>query len=187
MGPGIRRDDVSISPRGRKTVRARHPPRIAVARIVGAVEQFARTQRRIKPGEGGDVRRRGALREMDRPQILRMLEAGGGEQFRQRMQRRVVIIIDPVDLVRHYQRAIADRVLGRDAGRAAIAMARAMSKAVAILPEAPTRMRLRIFMPTSALCTKLTPSRIGMPRWSMNSSGAAPVPPSLPSTTMKSG
>ena len=41
--------------------------------------------------------------------------------------------------------------------------------------------------PISALRTKTSPSRIGMPRWSANSSGAAPVPPSLPSTTMKSG
>ena len=70
---------------------------------------------------------------------------------------------------------------------APIAMARAMSKAVAILPAAPILMRSRALMPISALWTKLTPSRIGMPRWSMNSSGAAPVPPSLPSTTMKSG
>ena len=70
---------------------------------------------------------------------------------------------------------------------APIAIARAMSKAVAILPAAPIRMRSRALMPISALWTKLTPSRIGMPRWSMNSSGAAPVPPSLPSTTMKSG
>src|SRR5476651_2009843 len=62
------------------------------------------------------------------------------------------------------------------------ASARAMSKAVAILPAAPMRTRSRTPMPTSALCTKLNPSRIGMPRWSMNSSGAAPVPPSLPST-----
>ncbi len=70
---------------------------------------------------------------------------------------------------------------------APIAIARAMSKAVAIFPEAPILMRSRALMPISALWTKLTPSRIGMPRWSMNSSGAAPVPPSLPSTTMKSG
>ena len=55
------------------------------------------------------------------------------------------------------------------------------------LAAAPIRMRSRTPMPTSALWTKIRPSRIGMPRWSMNSSGAAPVPPSLPSTTMKSG
>ena len=54
---------------------------------------------------------------------------------------------------------------------APIAIARAMSNAVAILPAAPIRMRSRALMPISALWTKLTPSRIGMPRWSMNSSG----------------
>ncbi len=37
------------------------------------------------------------------------------------------------------------------------------------------------------LCTNSRPSRIGTPMWSVNSTGAAPVPPSLPSTTMKSG
>ena len=67
------------------------------------------------------------------------------------------------------------------------AMTRAMSKALMILPAAPILMRSRALMPISALCTKFNPSRIGMPRWSVNSSGAAPVPPSLPSTTMKSG
>ena len=41
--------------------------------------------------------------------------------------------------------------------------------------------------PTSALCTVIRPSVSGMPTWSSNSSGAAPVPPSEPSTTMKSG
>ncbi len=47
---------------------------------------------------------------------------------------------------------------------APIAIARAMSKAVAILPDAPILMRSRALMPTKALWTKLTPSRIGMPR-----------------------
>jgi hypothetical protein len=37
------------------------------------------------------------------------------------------------------------------------------------------------------LRTKVRPSASGVPRWSANSTGAAPVPPSLPSTTMKSG
>ena len=67
------------------------------------------------------------------------------------------------------------------------AMTQAMSNALMILPAAPILMRSRALMPISALCTKFNPSRIGMPRWSVNSSGAAPVPPSLPSTTMKSG
>src|ERR1700726_880180 len=123
-----------------------------------------------------------------------------------------MIIVNPLDLVRHHQRASAGRILGGHPGRTAvgmtrqrldaaqreheagaelhqsapIAIARAMSKAVAIFPAAPMRMRSRALMPINALWTKLTPSRIGMPIWSMNSSGAAPVPPSLPSTTIKS-
>ena len=63
-----------------------------------------------------------------------------------------------------------------------------MSKAVTILPAAP--MRMRVAQPDAdqgVVHEDSSPSRIGMPRWSMNSSGAAPVPPSSPSTTMKSG
>jgi len=44
------------------------------------------------------------------------------------------------------------------------AIARAMSKAVVILPATPMRMRSRAPIPVSALCTKTSPSRIGMPR-----------------------
>src|SRR4029077_16512863 len=39
------------------------------------------------------------------------------------------------------------------------AMARAMSKALTILPAAPSLMRSRTLMPISALCKKLSPSR----------------------------
>ena len=66
-------------------------------------------------------------------------------------------------------------------------MVRAMSKAEIIMPDAPILIRSRRPAPTRAKCTKVSPSRSGMPIWSMNSDGAAPVPPSLPSTTMKSG
>src|ERR1700719_1953911 len=79
-------------------VGARHRPSLAEAQIAGAVDQLARTQRRIKLREGADLGGGGALREMDRAQLLRMIEAGGAEQFGQRMQRGVVIIIDPIDL-----------------------------------------------------------------------------------------
>jgi hypothetical protein len=49
------------------------------------------------------------------------------------------------------------------------------------------RILSRRFRPTSVLCTSSRPSCSGAPTWSVNSSGAAPVPPSPPSTTMKSG
>ncbi len=70
---------------------------------------------------------------------------------------------------------------------APMAMVRAMSNAVTILPLAATRTRSRRFTPTSELCTSMSASRSGAPTWSVNSSGAAPVPPSPPSTTTKSG
>ncbi len=62
-----------------------------------------------------------------------------------------------------------------------------MSMPVATLPLAPTLTRSRRPTPTSALCTVISPSVNGVPMWSSYSSGAAPVPPSPPSTTMKSG
>jgi len=64
---------------------------------------------------------------------------------------------------------------------------RAMSNALTTLPAQPMRIRSRSSSPTSVLCTSSSPSCSGAPTWSVNSSGAAPVPPSAPSTTMKSG
>ncbi|KAH2811221.1 hypothetical protein KXV85_005323, partial [Aspergillus fumigatus] len=60
---------------------------------------------------------------MDRAQVARMFEAGGGQQLGQRVQRGVVIIIDALGLVRHGQRAVAQRVLRGNAGRAAVGVA----------------------------------------------------------------
>jgi hypothetical protein len=62
-----------------------------------------------------------------------------------------------------------------------------MSKLLMILPLAPSRISERRFTPRKVLCTKCKPSSMGIPMWSENSKGAAPVPPSEPSTTMKSG
>lgn len=62
-----------------------------------------------------------------------------------------------------------------------------MGAPVAILPLAPILIRSRRPVPTRALCTVSSSSVSGVPTWSANSSGAAPVPPSAPSTTMKSG
>ena len=74
------RNDANASPRRLERVGAGHGPGVAEARIVGAVEQFARAQCRIKPGKGRDVRGRGALREVDRPQILRVFAVSDGAQ-----------------------------------------------------------------------------------------------------------
>lgn len=62
-----------------------------------------------------------------------------------------------------------------------------MSTPLVTLPLAPTLTRSRRPTPTSALCTVISPSVSGIPTWSSYSSGAAPVPPSAPSTMMKSG
>ena len=62
-----------------------------------------------------------------------------------------------------------------------------MSEPAATLPAAPIRTRSRSPVPTSALCTISRPSVSGVPTWSSYSSGAAPVPPSEPSTMTKSG
>ena len=62
-----------------------------------------------------------------------------------------------------------------------------MSTPVATFPLAPILTRSRRPVPTSALCTVISPSVSGVPMWSSYSRGAAPVPPSAPSTTMKSG
>ena len=70
---------------------------------------------------------------------------------------------------------------------APVARTLAISKALTILPLAPTLILSRRLRPTRVLWTNSRPSRSGTPIWSVNSSGAAPVPPSLPSTTMKSG
>ena len=62
-----------------------------------------------------------------------------------------------------------------------------MSEPVATLPLTPIRIRSRRPQPTSALWSIISPSVSGVPTWSSYSAGAAPVPPSDPSTTMKSG
>ena len=64
---------------------------------------------------------------------------------------------------------------------------RAISKPVTTRPLAPRRMDCRSPAPTRQLWASTKPSRSGVPTWSTNSSGAAPVPPSDPSITMKSG
>src|SRR5262249_10347351 len=62
----------------------------------------------------------------------------------------------------------------------------AIAEAVTILPLAPILNRSRTPAPTNVFSTVSSPSLSGAPRESENSSGAAPVPPSAPSTTTKS-
>ena len=61
------------------------------------------------------------------------------------------------------------------------------SKPVATFPEAMIFTCLRIEKPFKASSTKANASRKGIPTELENSNGAAPVPPSPPSTVIKSG
>ena len=56
-----------------------------------------------------------------------------------------------------------------------------------IFPEAMIFISSLSPKPTSISCTKTSPSRSGVPMEFENSTGAAPVPPSPPSTVIKSG
>ena len=62
-----------------------------------------------------------------------------------------------------------------------------MPKPDITLPLLMIRISLRRSNPVRALFTKIKPSLKGLPILLVNSSGAAPVPPSPPSTVMKSG
>jgi hypothetical protein len=62
-----------------------------------------------------------------------------------------------------------------------------MSEPVATLPLAPIRTRSRRPRTTNALLSIISPSVSGVTTWSSYSTGAPPVPPSDPSTMMKSG
>ena len=46
---------------------------------------------------------------MDRPQLLRVVEARGGEKLGQRVQGGMMVAVDPLDLERHDKRAREER------------------------------------------------------------------------------
>ena len=114
---------------------------------------------------------------MMRPELAGMTEAGSGQHFGKRHQRMTMEGRHPFRLVLDHQRALAKRILRRNAGRAAIGVAgqrldategeheaaaridpvgaeakhEAMSKAEMTLPAAPMRIRVRRPAPTSVL------------------------------------
>src|SRR6185437_12878758 len=106
----------------REAVRLGERPDVAIARIVGAGQELARREIAIDLVVAFDARRRQALGEMARPQLLRMLEAGGGDDLAQRQHGRAVEVMNPLRLVGNDEGALAGPVLGRDAGRAAVGM-----------------------------------------------------------------
>src|SRR5258707_2816238 len=63
---------------------------------------------------------RDAAGDVDRLEFPGMIEAGGRGHFRQLVQGRAVEVGDPLDLVRHDQRALAGPGLGRDGRPAAV-------------------------------------------------------------------
>jgi len=63
------------------------------------------------------------LEAKPRLQLRRVREAGGGDQLGQGLHGVLVEVRDPVDLVRHHQRALAQFVLGGHAARAAVGVA----------------------------------------------------------------
>src|SRR6516165_2527983 len=81
-------DRVGLS-RRRKRIRTRHGPGVAEAAIFGPLQELTGPKRRIKLRERADLGGRGSLGEVDRPQILRMFEAGCRAQLRTRMHGRV--------------------------------------------------------------------------------------------------
>ena len=70
-----------------------------------------------------DLGRRHASYQVLGRQLRRVIEPGGGEHFCQSVQRVAVEVEHALGLVRHHQRALAQRVLGGDASRAFVGVA----------------------------------------------------------------
>src|SRR5437868_286495 len=62
------------------------------------------------------------MREMDRPDFLRVIEARSRDQFRQRVQRRAMIVVNTSRLVGHDERSVTGWVLRRHTGRAPVSV-----------------------------------------------------------------
>src|SRR5260370_41330677 len=60
---------------------------------------------------------------MQRRELVRMIQAGGGDQFRKRMECCSVEVLHPHPFVSDHEGALAARVLGCDADRASAGMA----------------------------------------------------------------
>lgn len=108
-----------------KTVRPRHlpHPRIELAiHLTG--EQLPRFQKHVQLREQFDLGCRHAPHQMLGRQLRWMIEPGGSEHLRQRFERAAMEVVDALGLVRHHQSALAQGVLGGDAGRAFVGVAR---------------------------------------------------------------
>ena len=71
-----------------------------------------------------DLGRRHAPHQVLGRQLRRVIEASSGEHFCQRLERAAMKVEHTLGLVRHHQRALAQRVLSRNAGRAFVGVTR---------------------------------------------------------------
>lgn len=86
-----------------------------------------------------DLGRRHAAHQVLGRQLRRMLKACGGEHFCQRLERVAVEVVDALGLVRDDEGALAQSVLGGDAGRAFVGVAALrLDAAVSYGPQIPT-------------------------------------------------
>ena len=70
-----------------------------------------------------DLGRRHASHQMLGRQLRRMLKPGSSEHFCQRFECAAMEVVDALGFVRHHQGALAQGVLGGDAGRAFVGVA----------------------------------------------------------------
>src|SRR5579871_3235465 len=85
---------------------ARHLPELAETRVVGAVKEFARPQGRVELLEARDLARRYTAREMRPRKFVRVVEAGGRDQFGERLQCGGMKILDPHPFVADHERTL---------------------------------------------------------------------------------
>lgn len=109
---------------GLKTVRSRHLPHPRVKLAVHFTgQQFPRFQEHVQLREQFDLGGRHAPHQMLGRQLRRMIEAGRREHFRQGLEGVAVEVEDALGLVRDHEGALAQGVLGGNAGRAFVGVA----------------------------------------------------------------
>src|SRR5580693_768222 len=124
---------------GAEFVGARHRPRDLEPLVAGAGNELARLQWRKKLDKASDFVGRDAPRKMRRHELVRMVEPGRRRELGERFQGGAMKIIDALGLVRNDERALPRAVLGRDAGRAAVGVARLRLDAAECEHEAARR------------------------------------------------
>src|SRR5262249_9484898 len=188
----------------RETLGVCQRPLLRIVCMTDTGEELAILQECVNLREALDLARRDSFEDVHGPKMARVSQSSRPHQFAQGGERALVKLAHASGLVVDHEGPLAPRILRRDAGWATVGMTglrldaaqgeheatgckRAMSKPVTTRPLARRRAVCRSPAPTRQLWASTKPSRSGVPTWSTNSSGAAPVPPSDPSITMKSG